>query len=132
MMMMAMNGMKIPDTYYISHGSPTLSIDETMPARHFLQSFQQKVYPRDAPRPSSILVISGHWETDYPTVNVVDGRCETIYDFYNFPKSMYQLKYPVPGAPKLAKRVKELLMSSKFKKVNEERDEGSIMARGSH
>ncbi|KAJ0450099.1 putative stizolobate synthase [Helianthus annuus] len=89
-MMMAMNGMKIPDTFYISHGSPTLSIDETMPARHFLQSFQQKVYPPTAPRPSSILVISGHWETEYPTVNAVDGVSETIYDFYGFPKSMYQ------------------------------------------
>ncbi|KAI7743554.1 hypothetical protein M8C21_000753 [Ambrosia artemisiifolia] len=123
-MMMAMNGMKIPETFYISHGSPTLSIDETMPARHFLQSFQQKVYPHDAPRPSSILVISGHWETDYPTVNAVDGRCETIYDFYNFPKSMYQLKYPVPGAPKLANRVKELLKSSGFKRVDEDKKRG--------
>ncbi|KAM0004354.1 putative stizolobate synthase [Helianthus debilis subsp. tardiflorus] len=90
-MMMAVNGMKIPDTFYISHGSPTLSIDETMPARHFLQSFQQKVYPPTAPRPSSILVISGHWETEYPTVNAVDGVSETIYDFYGFPKSMYQV-----------------------------------------
>ena len=89
-MMNTMNGVsKINETFYISHGSPTLSIDETMPARHFLQSFQQKVY---APRPSSILVISGHWETTYPTVNVVsDGPNDTIYDFYNFPKKMYQV-----------------------------------------
>ncbi|XP_076958985.1 extradiol ring-cleavage dioxygenase-like [Bidens hawaiensis] len=124
-MMMAMNGVKkIPDTFYISHGSPTLSIDETMPARHFLQSFQQKVYPKDAPRPSSILVISGHWETFYPTVNAVDGTSETIYDFYNFPKSMYQLKYPAPGAPKLAKRVKELLTSSGFDRVDEDKKRG--------
>jgi 4,5-DOPA dioxygenase extradiol len=90
MMMNTMNGVsKIHETFYISHGSPTLSIDETMPARHFLQSFQQKVY---SPRPSSILVISGHWETTYPTVNVVsDGPNDTIYDFYNFPKKMYQV-----------------------------------------
>ncbi|KAI3671532.1 hypothetical protein L1987_87270 [Smallanthus sonchifolius] len=124
-MMMAMNGMKIQDTFYISHGSPTLSIDESMPARHFLQSFQHKVYPADAPRPSSILIISGHWETSYPTVNVIsDGPNDTIYDFYNFPKSMYQLKYPAPGAPKLAKRVKELLMSSGFKRVDEDKKRG--------
>ncbi|KAI3523955.1 hypothetical protein L1887_02497 [Cichorium endivia] len=124
MMMNAMNGMKIQDTFYISHGSPTLSIDETMPARHFLQSFQQKVYPVDAPRPSSILVISAHWETTYPTVNVVDGPSDTIYDFNNFPKKMYQLKYPAPGAPKLANRVKELLMSSGFKRVDQEKRRG--------
>ncbi|KAI3790725.1 hypothetical protein L2E82_03980 [Cichorium intybus] len=123
-MMNAMNGMKIQDTFYISHGSPTLSIDETMPARHFLQSFQQKVYPAGAPRPSSILVISAHWETTYPTVNVVDGPSDTIYDFYNFPKKMYQLKYPAPGAPKLANRVKELLLSSGFKRVDQEKTRG--------
>nr|GEZ43591.1 extradiol ring-cleavage dioxygenase-like [Tanacetum cinerariifolium] len=75
--------------------------------------------------PSSILVISGHWETTYPTVNVVsDGTNETIYDFYNFPKKMYQLKYPAPGAPKLAKRVKELLMSSGFDRVDEDKKRG--------
>ncbi|KAI3825366.1 hypothetical protein L1987_06849 [Smallanthus sonchifolius] len=120
-MMMAM-AMKIQDTFFISHGSPKLSIDESMPARHFLQSFQQKVYP---PRPSSILVISGHWETSYPVVNVIsDGPSDIIYDFWGYPKSMYQLKYPAPGAPKMAKRVKELLMSSGFKRVDEDKKRG--------
>ncbi|XP_076943625.1 extradiol ring-cleavage dioxygenase-like [Bidens hawaiensis] len=109
-MMMAM---KIPDTFYISHGSPTLSIDETISSNPFSR--------RCTPRPSSILVISGHWETSYPTVN---GTSETIYDFYNFPKSMYELKYPAPGAPKLAKRVKELLTSSGFDRVDEDKKRG--------
>ncbi|KAK9068730.1 hypothetical protein SSX86_012845 [Deinandra increscens subsp. villosa] len=114
--------MKIKDTFYISHGSPTLSIDKSLPARPFLQSFQEKVYPT---RPSSILVISAHWETTFPTVNAVsDGPSDTIYDFYGFPKSMYQLKYPAPGAPKLAKRVKALLMSSGFKRVDEDKKRG--------
>nr|CAB3479014.1 unnamed protein product [Digitaria exilis] len=27
------------DTFFISHGSPTLSIDDSMPARHFLKSW---------------------------------------------------------------------------------------------
>ncbi|WP_439098348.1 hypothetical protein, partial [Bifidobacterium breve] len=68
----------------------------------------------------------GHWETSYPTVNVVShGPSETIYDFYGFPKSMYQLKYPAPGAPRLAKRVKELLtMSPGFEKVEEDKKRG--------
>ncbi|PWA56417.1 catalytic LigB subunit of aromatic ring-opening dioxygenase family [Artemisia annua] len=34
------------------------------------------------------------------------------------------LKYPAPGAPKLAKRVKELLMSSGFDRVDEEKKRG--------
>lgn len=116
-----MGSMGFKETFYISHGSPTLSIDETLPARHFLQSFKEKVFSQ---RPSSILVISGHWETDYPTVNVVSGASDTIYDFYGFPKSMYNLKYPAPGTPKLAKRVKELLMASGFDQVYEDKKRG--------
>ncbi|CAK9165848.1 unnamed protein product [Ilex paraguariensis] len=82
--------MGLKETFYISHGSPTLSIDDSLPARHFLKSFKEKVFNQ---RPNSILVISGHWETSEPTVNVVSGRNETIYDFYGFPKSMYKV-YP--------------------------------------
>eukprot|EP00262_Sarcandra_glabra_P019196 TRINITY_DN7151_c0_g1_i1.p1 TRINITY_DN7151_c0_g1~~TRINITY_DN7151_c0_g1_i1.p1 ORF type:complete len:262 (-),score=19.21 TRINITY_DN7151_c0_g1_i1:42-827(-) len=108
------------DTFFISHGSPTLSIDEKLEARGFLKSWQEKIY---RPIPKSILVISGHWETAEPTVNVVD-RNSTIYDFYGFPKSMYQLKYPAPGAPQLAKRVKELLTKAGFERVNEDKSRG--------
>ncbi|GMG99875.1 hypothetical protein Nepgr_001715 [Nepenthes gracilis] len=110
----------IKEVFYISHGSPTLSIDESLPARHFLKSWREKIF---SPKPRAILVISGHWETDVPTVNAVD-RCETIYDFYNFPKPMYQLKYPAPGAPDLARRVKELLTQSGFKTVHEDKKRG--------
>ncbi|CAM8989421.1 unnamed protein product [Rhodiola kirilowii] len=111
---------KIDDTFYISHGSPTLSIDESIPARSFLQSFRTKVFPL---RPKAILVISGHWDTDEPYVNVVK-RNDTIYDFYGFPKPMYQIKYPAPGAPEVAKRVKEVLTASGFGPVREDKNRG--------
>ncbi|XP_073270325.1 4,5-DOPA dioxygenase extradiol-like [Primulina huaijiensis] len=109
------------ETFYISHGSPTLSIDDSLPARGFLKSFQKKVFPV---KPKAILIISGHWETADPAVNAVEGPSETIYDFYNFPKKMYQLKYPAPGAPKLASRVKELLSASGFKRVHVDKKRG--------
>ncbi|KAK2977698.1 hypothetical protein RJ640_026838 [Escallonia rubra] len=89
--------MGLKETFFISHGSPTLTIDETLPARPFLQSFREKVFSQ---RPSSILIISNHWETAHPTVNALSATThDTIYDFYNFPKPMYELKYPAPGAP---------------------------------
>ncbi|GMG99873.1 hypothetical protein Nepgr_001713 [Nepenthes gracilis] len=110
----------IKETFYISHGSPTLSIDESLPARKFLQSWGEKIFTQ---RPTSILVISGHWETDEPAVNAVHF-CDTIYDFYGFPKPMYQLKYPAPGAPDLAKRVKQLLKASGFETVHEDTKRG--------
>lgn len=36
----------------------------------------------------------------------------------------WQLKYPAPGAPHLAKRVKELLTASGFSRVDEDRKRG--------
>ncbi|KAJ6926992.1 4,5-DOPA dioxygenase extradiol-like [Populus alba x Populus x berolinensis] len=112
--------MALMETFYLSHGAPTLAIDETVPARKFFQSWKQGVYKE---KPSSILVISAHWETAQPTVNVVD-RNDTIYDFYGFPKPLYQIKYTPPGAPELAKRVKELLLASGIEHVDEDKKRG--------
>ncbi|CAN1156368.1 Extradiol ring-cleavage dioxygenase, partial [Linum perenne] len=89
--------------------------------RHFLKSWDQKIYTKD--KPKEIFIISGHWDTKVPAVNVVD-RNDTIYDFYGFPKQMYQIKYTPPGAPALAKKVKELLMSSGFDQVLEDKKRG--------
>ncbi|WOL03598.1 extradiol ring-cleavage dioxygenase-like [Canna indica] len=109
------------DTFFLSHGSPTLSIDDSLPARPFLQSWRSRVMQAT---PRAILVISAHWETDTPTVNVINGANDTIHDFYGFPKPMYKLKYPAPGAPILAKRVKELLHNSGFGQTKEDKTRG--------
>ncbi|KAI3986234.1 hypothetical protein MKX01_025594 [Papaver californicum] len=93
------------DTYFISYGSPMLAIEEDMPARSFLKSWPQRI----------------HQNKPNPTVNIVDHN-SIIYDFYGFPKPINQLKYPAPGAPRLAKRVKELLSNSGFQRVKEDKN----------
>ena len=59
-------------------------------------------------RPAAILVISGHWEADRPTVNTAE-RPSLLFDYSGFPEHTYRLTYPVAGSPALAARVRTLL-----------------------
>ncbi len=96
--------MKMP-VLFVSHGAPTLPLEpgETGAA-------WQKIAVA-IPRPSAILVISAHWETDLPTVSSA-LQPETIHDFSGFPAALYQLQYPAPGAPDMAQLVVELLQQA--------------------
>ena len=64
-------------------------------------------------RPKAILVVSGHWETERPTVNTA-AKPTLLYDYYGFPEHTYRLTYPAPGAPALARRVRGLLAEAGF------------------
>jgi aromatic ring-opening dioxygenase catalytic subunit (LigB family) len=59
-------------------------------------------------RPKAVLVVSGHWETDRPTVNTA-AQPPLLFDYYGFPEHTYRLTYPASGAPALARRVRDLL-----------------------
>ena len=93
--------MNVP-VLFVSHGAPTIAIDPGVT----VQAWQK--LGRELPRPSSILVVSAHWETDEPVVSTA-AHPETIHDFYGFSEEMYRLRYPAPGAPELAQRVAALL-----------------------
>jgi aromatic ring-opening dioxygenase catalytic subunit (LigB family) len=59
-------------------------------------------------KPKAALVISGHWEQARPTV-LAAARHKLLFDYYGFPENTYRLKYPAPGSPELAARVRDLL-----------------------
>lgn len=60
----------------------------------------------DAPR--AVLVVSGHWTG--PDFGVASSALPPmVYDYHGFPAETYQVVYPAPGAPDLAKRAAELL-----------------------
>lgn len=58
--------------------------------------------------PAALLVVSAHWETKTPTV-IASESPPLYYDYYGFPAHTYELRWPAPGAPKLAERVTNLL-----------------------
>jgi 4,5-DOPA dioxygenase extradiol len=60
------------------------------------------------PRPKAVLAISAHWYISACAVTV-NSAPETIHDFGGFPEELYRVRYPAPGNPKLARRVKDLL-----------------------
>lgn len=89
---------------FIGHGSP-MTIEQ--PRR--LAEWQ--AWGAALPRPRAVLMISAHWETRPLMLGATDTQ-PLIYDFYGFPESYYQLSYPAPGAPELARRVGELLQEA--------------------
>lgn len=88
---------------FVSHGSPMLALQDS-PARRFLESLGQTL-----PRPQAILVVSAHWETLHGPAVSLATQPDTIHDFGGFPRALFEMRYPAPGAPGTAERAAALL-----------------------
>lgn len=62
-------------------------------------------------KPKALLVVSGHWEEDVPTVGAAKSP-QLIYDYSGFPPETYELTWPAPGSPELAGKVQSLLQKA--------------------
>lgn len=79
--------------------------------------------------PKAVLVISAHWEEAVPTV-MTGEKPPMLYDYYGFPPESYEITWPAPGEPRLARRVRELLGAAGFESAeNAERgfDHGTFV-----
>ncbi len=90
---------------FLSHGSPMTALggDE-------LNRCWTSLAARLA-RPAAVLMVSAHWTTRLPIVSG-SRRPETIHDFGGFPAELYAMRYPSPGDPELAQRIKQLLSAA--------------------
>ncbi len=92
--------MRMP-VIFAAHGAPVLLDDEVWMA-------ELAGWAKAMPRPAAILMISAHWE-QRPTTLGATRTVPLVYDFSGFPARYYETKYPSPGAPELAGRVRGLL-----------------------
>ena len=90
---------------FIGHGSPMNAIEEN----EFVYSWRE--IGSSIPKPKAILCISAHWETQGTFISAKE-KPETIHDFGGFPEVLYEVQYPAPGSPHLAKEIKTLIKTS--------------------
>jgi len=79
---------------YLGHGAPPLVDDP-------LWVVQLETW--------AVLMVSAHWESAPLTIGATDDGVPLVYDFGGFPERYYRARYPAPGAPGLAARVRGLL-----------------------
>jgi len=90
---------------FVGHGSPMNAIEEN----EFVTGWRN--IGKTIPRPNAILCVSAHWETRGTYVTAME-KPKTIHDFGGFPAELYQVQYPAPGNPELAKETRSIIRNA--------------------
>jgi len=127
---------RIP-SFFFAHGSPLLLYPKDQPNKFFdlspiggpdgpnaafLKDFGK--FLLDRYKPKGIVVFSAHWETDGEIEVMSYNDNHLFYDYYGFPKSMYEIKFESKGSPTIAKRVVELFKQKNIKAKTIEKGRG--------
>ena len=87
-------------TLFIPHGGgPCFFMEPPAQAPHLwdkMASYLRNLATDIGQRPNALLIISAHWETKHPTLNV-GAEPDLLFDYYGFPEHTYQLRWDAPG-----------------------------------
>jgi aromatic ring-opening dioxygenase catalytic subunit (LigB family) len=111
-----MNPERVPVVFLPHGGGPWPFVDVGIGEKSELDALARYLRSvREAPKApvEALLVVSAHWEAPVPTVTTSE-RPPMLYDYYGFPPEAYEVKWPAPGEPRLAARVRELLGAAGF------------------
>ena len=100
-------------TFFISHGGgPWPWMKEQLGGAYdALEASLAQIPKQIGPTPDAVLMVSAHWEAPVFTVQA-NPQPGMVYDYGGFPEFTYHIRYPAPGAPGVAARVRELLTAA--------------------
>lgn len=95
------NAARLP-SLFISHGAPTLAIEQSATTSALARIGQ------NLPVPRAIIIMSAHWQSNKLEISS-NPRPKTWHDFSGFESELYDLQYPAPGHAALAESLAQQL-----------------------